>query len=48
MKRQNPSSILSYFSTKKGHVDREEASTSEASDCESDPDTPENTECGTE
>ena len=37
MKRQNPGSILSYFS-KKGHVEHEETSISEDSDCDSDPD----------
>lgn len=52
MKRQNLGSILSYFS-KKGHVEREETSVSEDSDCDSDPDIarsipPENAERGTE
>ena len=37
MKRQNPGSILSYFS-KKGHVEHKETSISEDSDCDSDQD----------
>ena len=37
MKRQSSGSILSYFS-KKGHLEREETSISEDSDCDSDPD----------
>ena len=37
MKKQNPGSILSYFS-KKGHVEHEDTSISEDSDCDSDPD----------